>query len=159
MQRSRIKTYIISILIPLAVGFLSSMLTMKSMDIYTDLITPPLSPPGWLFPVVWTILYILMGISSAMVWENRKNNPIAADRGLVAYGISLIFNFLWSIFFFNFRWLLFSFVWLLALLYLIIRTIYYYHKVYPLAAYLQIPYAIWVTFAGYLNLALWILNR
>ncbi len=159
MQRNRVKTYVIAILIPLAVGFLSSMVTMDSMDIYNDLITPPLSPPGWLFPVVWTILYLLMGISSAMVWENRKNNPIAADRGLLAYGVSLIFNFLWSIFFFNFRWLLFSFVWLLVLLYLFLRTNYYYHKVYPVAAYLQIPYALWVTFAGYLNLALWILNR
>lgn len=159
MQRNRIKLYLIAILIPLAVGSLSSMVTMGSMDIYNDLVTPPLSPPGWLFPVVWTILYILMGISSAMVWENRRNAPVYANRGLLAYGVSLVFNFLWSIFFFNFRWLFFSFLWLLALLYLILRTIYYYNKVYSPAAYLQIPYALWVTFAGYLNLALWILNK
>ncbi len=158
MQRNRLKLYLIAILIPLAVGLLSSMLTMESMDIYNDLITPPLSPPGWLFPVVWTILYILMGISSAQVQENRRNAPVFANRGLLTYGVSLVFNFLWSIFFFNFRWLFFSFIWLLALLYLILRTIFYYNKVYPLSATLQIPYALWVTFAGYLNFALWLLN-
>ncbi len=159
MQQNRIKTYVIAILIPLAVGFLSSLLTMNSMDIYNDLITPPLSPPGWLFPIVWTILYTLMGISSAIVQENRKKDLSAASCGRRNYALSLIFNFLWSIVFFNFRWLLFSFIWLLILLYLIIRTILCYKKVSPLAAYLQIPYALWVAFAGYLNFGLWILNR
>lgn len=158
MQRNRIKVYVIAILIPLAVGFLSSLLTMNSMDIYNDLVTPPLSPPGWLFPVVWTILYVLMGVSWALVSENRKKDLSSAACGKRYYAWSLIFNFLWSIFFFNLRWLLFSFVWLLILLYLIIRTILCYNKVSPLAAYLQIPYALWVTFAGYLNLALWVLN-
>ncbi|MBO5363881.1 MAG: tryptophan-rich sensory protein [Clostridia bacterium] len=159
MPRSRIKTYVIAILIPLAVGFLSSLLTMESMDIYSELVTPPLSPPGWLFPIVWTVLYTLMGVSSALVWENRSINPGAANCGILYYGASLIFNFLWSIFFFNFRWLLFSFIWLLILLYLILRTIVCYKKVSPIAAYLQIPYALWVAFAGYLNFTLWILNR
>lgn len=159
MQRNRIKTYVIAILIPLAVGFLSSLLTMNSMDIYSDLVTPPLSPPGWLFPVVWTILYTLMGISSAMVRGNRQKDLSSAACGQKYYALSLIFNFLWSIVFFNLRWLLFAFVWLLILLYLIVRTILCYKKVSPLAAYLQIPYAIWVAFAGYLNLGLWILNR
>ncbi len=159
MQQNRIKTYVIAILIPLAVGFLSSLLTMESMDIYSELITPPLSPPGWIFPVVWTILYTLMGISSAIVWEMRQKDLGSANCGLIYYGISLIFNFLWSIVFFNLRWLLFAFIWLLILLYLILRTIACYKKVSPLAAYLQIPYALWVAFAGYLNFALWILNR
>ncbi len=159
MPRNRLKLFGISILIPLAVGFLASLLTMESMDIYTSLKTPPLSPPGWLFPLVWTTLYILMGISWALVRENRKLDRNAASCGLRYYTLSLIFNFLWSIVFFNLRWLLFSFVWLLILLYLIIRTILCYKKVSPLAAYLQIPYALWVTFAGYLNFALWFLNR
>lgn len=159
MAKTRIKRFILAILIPVAVGLLSALLTRGGMDIYSTLKTPPLSPPGWLFPIVWTILYILMGISSALVWERRRNNRINADRGLLAYGVSLFVNFFWSIFFFNLRWLFFSFLWLLLLLYLILRTIFYYKRVNPTAAYLQIPYALWVTFAGYLNLALWLLNR
>lgn len=159
MNRNRIKHFGIAILIPLAVGFLASLLTMESMDIYTALKTPPLSPPGWLFPIVWTILYTLMGISSALVKENRKKDLNATACGRRYYTLSLIFNFLWSIVFFNLRWLLFAFIWLMVLLYLIIRTTLCYKKVSPLAAYLQIPYAVWVAFAGYLNFALWILNR
>jgi len=154
-----VKVFIIAILIPLAIGGASALLTMGNMDIYEELQTPPLSPPSILFPIVWTVLYILMGISSAIVWLNRENDPAAAESGLSYYIISLSFNFAWSIFFFNFRWFLFSFLWLLVLLYLIIRTVLCYRKVSPAAAYLQIPYILWVSFAGYLNLGIWILNR
>ncbi len=157
--KGRIKTYVIAIAIPLAVGILSSLLTMGNMDIYRELNTPPLSPPSILFPIVWTILYVLMGVSSGLVWENKAVNPAKADEGLLYYAMSLVFNFLWSIIFFNLRQFLVSFVWLLVLLYLIIRTILSYRKVSPAAAYLQIPYALWVTFAGYLNFGIWMLNR
>ncbi|MBP3369580.1 MAG: tryptophan-rich sensory protein [Clostridia bacterium] len=157
--KQKIKIYIIAILIPLAVGGLSALLTMENMDIYKELNTPPLSPPAILFPIAWTILYILMGISSAIVWIGRRNDQSAADDGISLYSVSLVFNFLWSIFFFNLRWFLFSFIWLFALLILIIMTIRAYKKVDPVAAYLQIPYSLWVTFAGYLNLSIWILNK
>ena len=155
----RLKTYAVAIAIPLAIGGLSALLTGNSMDIYNDVTMPPLSPPAWLFPVVWSILYLLMGISSGIIWENRLTDSESADRGLSYFAISLAFNFSWSIVFFNLRWFLFAFFWLLILLYLIIRTIICYKKVSPAAAYLQIPYAIWVSFAGYLNLAVWWLNR
>ncbi len=154
-----ILTYFIAILIPLAVGIVSALLTMDSMDLYSEIVRPPLSPPSIVFPIVWTILYTLMGISSAIVFSNRQKDIESASLGLSYYAISLAFNFVWSIIFFNFRYYLFAFVWLLVLLYLIIRTIVEYKKVSPVAAYLQIPYALWVTFAGYLTIAIYLLNK
>ena len=155
----KLKPYIISVLIALFVGGLSAFVTKDSMDIYSQIKTPPLSPPGFIFPIVWGILFFLMGISSALVYTKRNINPPAASLGLKVYAISLIVNFFWSIIFFNFRAYLFSFIWLLLLWVLIILTISYYKKVCSLSAYLQIPYFLWVTFAAYLNLGIFILNR
>jgi len=152
------KTYLISVLIPLGVGGLSALLTRGNMDIYKQVATPPLSPPSWLFPVVWTLLYILMGISSAQVYLDRTDNR-SRHHGLLSYGVSLFMNFLWSIIFFNMRSFLFAFVWLLGMLLFILRTVYYYSKVDKSAAKLQIPYIIWVSFAGYLTLGVYLLNR
>ncbi|MBQ2866097.1 MAG: tryptophan-rich sensory protein [Clostridia bacterium] len=152
------KTYLISVLIPLGVGGLSALLTRGNMDIYKQVATPPLSPPSWLFPVVWTLLYILMGISSARVYLDRTDNR-SRHHGLLSYGVSLFMNFLWSIIFFNMRSFLFAFVWLLGMLFFILRTVYYYSKVDKSAAKLQIPYIIWVSFAGYLTLGVYLLNR
>ena len=91
----KIKPYVISIAIALAVGGLSALLTMNNMDIYQEIKTPPLSPPSILFPIVWTILYVLMGISSANIYEKQYFDMKEAKRGLTTYAISLIFNFLW----------------------------------------------------------------
>lgn len=153
------KSYIISILIALSVGGLSALITMNNMDIYSQLETPPLAPPAILFPIVWTVLYVLMGISAAMIYNSDKASAPQKKSALYTYAISLIFNFFWSIIFFNFRWLFFAFLWLVVLWLLIIRTIMKYYKINPIAAYLQIPYLLWVTFAGYLNFAIWWLNR
>ena len=128
------------------------------MDVYEELSTPPLSPPGFLFPVVWTILYILMGISSTMIYIDREKNPESAKKGLIWYGVSLIINLSWSIIFFNLQAAFFALLLLVALLYTIIRTILEYRKVNKISAYLQLPYAIWVIFAGYLNAGIWLLN-
>ena len=155
----RIKVYIIAIAIPLAAGIISALITRGNMNVYSELNTPPLSPHSFLFPVVWTLLYIFMGISSGTVYLNRSNNPSAASDGLSYYALSLAFNFSWSIIFFNFRAFAFSFIWLLALLYLIIKTVRSYKRVDKCSAKLQIPYIIWVTFAGYLNLGIWLLNK
>lgn len=152
------KIFGISILIPLAIGGLSALLTRNGMDIYSDVKMPPLTPPSWLFPVVWGILYVLMGISSALVWKFQSRNQQKAADGLLFYAGSLIFNFFWSIIFFNLRWFLFAFLWLAVLLFLIIRTVLAYRYVSPLAAKLQIPYILWVTFAGYLTFAIWLIN-
>ena len=99
-----------------------------------------------------------MGISSAMIYTNRERNPEAAKRGLIWYGVSLVLNFSWSIVFFNLQAAFFALLVLIALLFTIIRTMLEYRKVKPIAAYLQIPYAIWVAFAGYLNVGIWLLN-
>ena len=155
----KILTYVVSILIPVGTGTLSALITMGNMDIYEEIATPPLAPPGWLFPVVWTILYVLMGISSGMVWLKRKQMPKEVDKAISYYAISLAFNFVWSILFFNFRLYLVSFAWLIVLLVLIVYTIRAYLKISRVSAYLQIPYAAWVAFAGYLNLAIWFLNK
>lgn len=155
---NKIKPYVISIVIALAVGGLSAVLTMDNMSIYDEIRTPPLSPPSILFPIVWTVLYILMGISAAIIYSNKYIDTDEARSGLRAYGVSLVFNFLWSIVFFNFKWFGFAFFWLLALLFLIIKTIVCYFKISRIAAYLQIPYTIWVAFAGYLNFGIWMLN-
>lgn len=157
--KEKIKTYVISIAIALGVGGLSAFLTRNSMDIYSDIVTPRFAPPAFLFPVVWTVLFILMGISAAMIYLDTSASSPQKKSALYTYALSLFFNFFWSIIFFNFRAFLFAFIWLLVLLYLIIKTIIKYYKINPLAAYLQIPYALWVTFAGYLNFAIWFLNK
>lgn len=162
MQRDtarNLKIFAIAIAIPLLVGGLSALLTRGNMQIYSEVRTPPLSPPAILFPIVWTLLYILMGVSSAIIWANREKDIEAAQSGLAAYAVSLAFNFTWSILFFNFRLFGFSFVWLIALWILILVTILQYRKISLTAAYLQIPYAVWVAFAGYLNAGIWWLNR
>ena len=151
-------SYVIAIAIPLAVGALSALITMGNMQIYKELNAPPLAPPSWLFPVVWTVLYVLMGVSSAMVYNNREIDPVAARSGLTFYAVSLILNFGWSIIFFNMKSFLLAFIWLIVLFYTIIKTVLYYVKVVPIAGYLQIPYAVWVAFAGYLNIAIYLLN-
>lgn len=158
-MNKKIKSYIIAIIIPLLVGGVSALITSGSMDIYSDINTPPLAPPSILFPIVWTILFILMGISSAMIFGSESAPLPQRKSALYTYALSLFFNFFWSIIFFNMRAYLFAFIWLVALWLLILRTIMKYLKINPVAAYLQIPYLLWVTFAGYLNFAIWLLNR
>ena len=135
---------IISILIPLAVGSMSALFSGNMLS-YSILDKPAFSPPGFIFPIVWTILYILMGISSYIVYSsNSPNKP----KALLIYGIQLFFNFCWSIIFFGLDLYLFAFIWLIALI-LIVN---------PLSAYLQIPYLIWCIFAAYLNFSIFLLN-
>ncbi len=155
---NKIKTYAVGILIPLAVGLLSAFLTKDNMDIYETLVKPLLAPPALLFPIVWTGLYVIMGIGSAMIYEADEDSA-DKKRGLWIYAVQLAVNFFWSIFFFNNRAFLFSFAWLILLFGLIISMIVNFRRVNKTAAYLQIPYLFWVIFAGYLNLMIFILNR
>ncbi len=157
-MKNKTKSYIIGILIPLAVGGFAALLTRNNMDLYDTITQPPLSPPAILFPIVWTILYVLMGIGSALVY-NSNSTEQDKTGALVVYVLQLIFNFFWSILFFNKRAFLTSFVWLLILWVLIIVMIVRFRKVNKTAAWLQLPYLLWVTFAGYLNLAIYLLNR
>ena len=155
----KLKPYIISILVALGTGGLSAFLTKNSTEVYKNINQPPLAPPMILFPIVWLILFILMGISSAIIYTKRSTNPREALSGLIIYGLQLIVNFFWSIIFFNMQAYLFAFIWLLLLWVLIIMMILQFRKISPLAAYLQIPYLLWVTFAGYLNIMIFLLNR
>lgn len=149
------KPYIFSILLALTVGGLSALATANNMNIYDKINPPPLSPPGWLFPVVWSILYVLMGVSAAIIFTSDSTQK---DDALFFYAISLVLNFSWSIFFFNMQSFIISFIILVALWLSILITIIKYYKINKPAAWLQLPYLLWVTFAGYLNLAIAILN-
>ncbi len=153
-----IKKLVISILLPLVVGGLASLLTSDTMEQFELLNKPALSPPAWLFSVVWTILYILMGFSFYLVNNsNTTASEIATARR--AYYLQLVVNFLWSIFFFDLKWYWFSFLWLILLWILIIVMIRRFAEISKTAAYLNIPYLAWVTFAGYLNFAIALLNK
>ncbi|MGM9552013.1 MAG: TspO/MBR family protein [Clostridia bacterium] len=149
---NKIKTYFYFIALSLGVGALSALFTMGNMDIYDDIITPPLSPPSFLFPIVWTVLYILMGISGAIIYKEDK-------KKLDVFYTQLAVNFAWSILFFNLRMFLLSSLWLLWLIVLVIKMIRQFKKVDTIAAYLQYPYLIWLIFALYLNAAIYILNK
>ena len=140
--------------IPLAVGGLSALLTCSGMESFEAINKPPLSPLGWLFPVVWTILFVLMGIASYLVVVSGKPRRTA----LTVYGVQLFFNFLWSILFFNLSQYLFAFVWLVILWILILITMVLFYRISKSAGYLMLPYLLWVTFAGYLNFAIYLLN-
>lgn len=138
---------IISILIPLAAGSLSALFS-GNMAAYSTLDKPPLSPPAFVFPIVWTLLYVLMGISSYLIYESDDPHKTKALR---LYSVQLIFNFFWSIIFFRFSLHFLAFLWLLALIVLIVLMIYHFYRISPAAAYLQIPYLLWCLFAVYLN--------
>ncbi len=151
------KTLMFCVLIPLAVGGLSAYLTRDSMAAFDELIKPPLSPPGWVFPVVWTILYILMGLASYLV-VTSGSSPGSIRTALWIYGLQLVVNFFWPIIFFNREMYFLAFIWLVLLWLLIALNIilFSYHK--ETAGMLLLPYLAWVTFAGYLNLAIAFLN-
>ena len=150
------KTLFICLAIPLAVGGFSAFLTRNSMNLYETIIQPPLAPPAWLFPVVWTILYVLMGISSYLIAISDSEYKVEA---LTLYGVQLILNFIWSPIFFISKNYLLAFIVLVILWYVVHRMIQAFMEINPFAGKLQLPYLVWLTFAGYLNLAIYFLNR
>lgn len=151
------KILFICIAIPLITGGVAGFISRNSMNAFAALNKPPLSPPGLLFPIVWTILYLLMGIASYLILTSdapQKDVGIA----LKLYFIQLFFNFLWPILFFQLELYFFAFIWLVVLWLLILATIISFSRISKPAAYLMVPYLLWVTFAGYLNLGIAILN-
>lgn len=147
---------LISLFIPLAVGGLSAWLTSDSMEVYKNQYQPPLAPPGWLFPIVWTVLFLLMGVASYLVWQQ---DGAGRDSALLWYGIQLVCNFFWTLIFFNMQQYGLAFFWLAGLWVLILVTVVCFFREVPAAGWLMIPYLLWVTFAGYLNMGVWLLNR
>ena len=153
------KTLLVCILIPLIVGTVAGLLTMGGMEQFASLNKPPLSPPAWLFPIAWTLLYTLMGISSYIIYISEEpEEKSIKSRALSTYGYQLLVNFLWPVFFFNFQWYLFSFFWLALLWILVAKMILEFGAISRLAALCNIPYLLWLSFAGYLNLGIWLLN-
>ena len=151
---NKIKIYIKSIAIPVIIGGIVGFAISSSID-YNSLERPFLSPPSIAFPIVWSILYLLMGVSYGIL-KSKKLTTTEIDW---IYYIQLGVNSLWSIFFFLAKWRLFSFIWIIILAILIIVMILKFYNKNKLAALLQIPYLLWVLFASYLNIAIYILNR
>lgn len=149
---------LVTSLIPsILTGFLGWIFTHDSMDVYGRLVVPPLSPPAILFPVVWTVLYLLMGAALYLVRSTAGDKDVKS-KGFVLYTVQLIFNFLWTIVFFNLGWYGFSAIWLLGLIVLIGANAFYFGKINKKAGLLLIPYLLWCIFALYLNIGIWILN-
>lgn len=151
---SKLKVYIKSILIPVILGGIVGLIISKSID-YTSLQQPFLAPPKILFPIIWTILYVLMGISYGIL-ESRS---LIDSKNKFIYYLQLFFNLLWPIAFFLLKWRLFAFIWIIVLDILVAIMIYEFYKRNKLAGILQIPYLIWILFASYLNIAIYLLNR
>lgn len=153
---------IVAIAIPLAIGLLSSFITKDAMMSFNAMKKPPLAPPGILFPIVWSILYVLMGISSYLIHEFDDKNDTAKlklkNECFTLYVIQLIFNFFWSILFFKLKLYYFALVWLVILWILVFALIIKSKKINKIASYLLIPYILWMTFAAYLNIMIALLN-
>lgn len=145
-----------------AVSGLSVLLSGDGMDRYPDLVRPPFSPPGIVFPVVWTILFILMAVSAWMIL--RSLTEVFSIKGalysssLLLYFVQLIVNLLWPVLFFRLSLYLPALLWLVLLIVLVVQMIRSFYRVNKTAALLQIPYLLWLVFAGYLNLGVWLLN-
>ena len=158
MKKIPWKTYGLWVLLTEAVGSLSGWLTRAGTKAYTQtVVQPPLSPPPLVFPIVWGILFALMGVSGARVYLASPSRE--RTRGLLLFGIQLAFNFCWSLIFFNLRRFGLAFLWLGGLWGLILAMFHTFRRVDRLAALLQLPYLLWVSFAAYLNLGVWFLNR
>lgn len=149
------KVLITSICIALGIGFLSSFFTNPHMEVYAHINKPFLSPPGYLFSIVWTVLYVLMGISSYLVYLSKDYTKQAA---LYMYATQLAVNFLWPIVFFVFRQYFLAFLILIVLWIMVVIMIASFHSIHRLAGILQYPYLIWLSYALYLNAGVVILN-
>jgi len=157
MKKTTWQTYLFWIIFTEAVGGLAGFLTRQSTELYNTLIIqPPLAPPGIVFPIVWAILYALMGIGAARIYSAPSS--AARTRSLVIYLLQLAVNFIWPIIFFNLQNFGLAFIWIILLWLLIIIMMVSFYKVDKIAAWLQLPYLLWVTFATYLNYGVWMLN-
>lgn len=156
MKQIKWSELLISIGIAELTGILSAVLSGNSWDFYGRLIQPPLAPPGIVFPVVWTILYALMGISAYLI--EQGGDGAEKRRAQRVYAAQLFVNFLWSIVFFRFERIGLSVVLILLLIALVVLMIYRFYKIKPLAAYINLPYLLWLLFAAYLNIGVFVLN-
>lgn len=153
MKKINWKKLVIIVIITFVVGSFFNFFTMNNMDTFKEL-EKPINVPGILFPIVWSILYLLMSISLYIVTNKTKNN-----KPLIVYGVQLIINSLWSLIFFGFGAYLFAFIWIILLVISIIVMMVTFYKIDKKSFYLNIPYLLWTVFAGYLTLGIYMLNK
>ena len=157
IQKINRKKLLLHIALPLLIGGLSALITKDDMAKYALLNQPPLSPPGVIFPLVWTTLYTLMGISTYLI-SRCPAHTLLHDAAYRSYGLQLFFNFIWPLIFFKAGAFLAAFIWLLLLIAAILKMLQSFYAISPAAARLQIPYLLWCLFAAYLNLGVYQLN-
>lgn len=155
MKKIDIKKLIFYILITYLIGVPPSIFVFKNMSTYNTLNKPPLSPPSIVFPIAWSILYLLMGISIYIIMQSKRK---LKKNARLIYFIQLVINALWTPIFFGFKEYFFAFLWILMLIVLVITMILTFYKISKKAAYIQIPYLLWLLFASYLNFGVFVLN-
>ncbi len=151
------KSLLLCLALPLAVGLLASLLTLGGMRDYGEMLKPPLSPPGWVFPAAWTVLYLLMGLASWLVTGAAATEDMK-QMALSLYAVQLAANFLWPLLFFGLGRYFLAFLWLLVLLLLVLLTWRQFRRLDRRAGALLVPYVLWLCFAVYLNLGVVVLN-
>lgn len=157
-MNKKMKQFLRCITVPLFLGLLSWLLVYNSISIFQHIIKPPFTPSASIFPIVWTILYLTMGISAYLI-KRAHIDQNSRSQALFLYKLQLGINFFWPIFFFRFQWFFFAFIWLLflwAILWMTVQSFYWIRKI---AGILLVPYLLWVTFAGYLNLMISLFNN
>ena len=158
MKTADIGKLLISIILPLSIGAIAGIFTARAIpEWYATLNQPSFNPPNWVFGPVWTTLYIILGISLFMIWKL----PASKERNLaiLVFIVQLVLNFCWSFFFFYFKMIGLALIDLLTLWTMIVVMLVRFYKLKPIAAYINIPYLLWVTFATMLNAAYFFLNR
>lgn len=155
MKKIDIKKLLFYIITNILIGLIPSIFVFKIMNVYNSLNRPPFSPPSVFFPITWTILYILMGISIYIVMKSKRK--LKKNARLIYY-IQLITNSLWTPIFFGFKEYFFAFLWILMLIVFVITMIVTFYKISKKAAYIQIPYLLWLLFVSYLNFGVFVLN-
>lgn len=151
----KVKPLVISLIIPFVSGLISYFLSGDIKSVYAVIEKPFFAPPDWIFPVVWNILFLLMGISCYMIFVSGSS---LRKKALTFYGVQLLLNTFWTFIFFKLEMFLFALIWVAAILVLVAVMCLYFYRIKPWAAYLQIPYLLWLTFALMLNAGVYFLN-
>lgn len=157
MREKNWKTLLLCLAVPLAAGGIGALLAGGFGENYGAMYKPLLSPPGWVFPVVWTVLYLLMGYAGWLVLTSDASEP-RRRRALTVFGVQLLLNMLWPLLFFRLGWYGFAFVWLLLLILAVLLCLLLFRYIVKRAGDLLVPYLLWLFFAAYLNLGAAILN-
>ena len=157
MREKNWKTLLLCLAVPLAAGGIGALLAGGFGESYGAMYKPLLSPPGWVFPVVWTVLYLLMGYAGWLVLTSDASEP-RRRRALTVFGVQLLLNMLWPLLFFRLGWYGFAFVWLLLLILAVLLCLLLFRYIVKRAGDLLVPYLLWLFFAAYLNLGAAILN-